>query len=85
MEEEMMNNQLKLILLKERPEYLLGTVTQLDEEPSLLIENCYVVTGEESIEVFPPYTTQRDLFLTSESIFTILDPSPKLVEIYEKA
>lgn len=85
MEEEMMSNQLKLILLKERPEYLLGTVTQLDEEPSLLIENCYAVTGEESIEVFPPYTTQRDLFLTSESIFTILDPSPKLVELYEKA
>jgi hypothetical protein len=84
-EETQLQGQLKLILLKERQEFLLGTVTQLDEEPSLLIENCYAVTGDETIEVFPPYTTQRDLFLTSESIFTILDPSPKLVEIYEKA
>lgn len=85
MDEEMILGQVKLILLKERREYLIGKVTQLDEEPSLLIENCYEITEEDAITPFPPFTEQRDLFLTSESIFTILDPSPKLVEIYEKA
>ena len=79
----MEDSQVKLILLKDRQEYLIGNLTQLDEEPAVFIENCYQVTGEESIEIFPPYTTQRDLFLTSESIFTILDPTPKLLETYK--
>ena len=81
----MEDSQVKLILLKDRQEYLIGTLTQLDEEPSVFIENCYQVTGDDQIEVFPPYTTQRDLFLTSESIFTILDPTPKLLETYKNA
>lgn len=85
MEEEMIQGQVKLILLKERQEYLIGKVTQLDEEPSLLIENCYEIKEEDAIVPFPPFTEQRDLFLTSESIFTILDPSPNLTEIYNNA
>jgi hypothetical protein len=35
----MEETQVKLILLKTRSEYLIGRVTQLDEEPSCLIEN----------------------------------------------
>ena len=81
----MEESQVKLILLKDRQEYLIGTLTQLDEEPAVFIENCYQVTGEGDIEIFPPYTNQRDLFLTSESIFTILDPTPKLLETYKNA
>ena len=81
----MEDSQVKLILLKDRPEYLIGTVEQLDEEPSLFIGNCYEVTDEETIIAFPEFTQQRDLFLTSEVIFTILDPSPKLLETYTKA
>lgn len=76
---------IKLILLKDRNEYLIGVVTELDEEPSVLIEKCYEVTDENTIVPFPAFTTQRDLFLTSESIFTILDPSPKLLETYKNA
>ena len=76
---------IKLILLKDRTEYLLGRVTQLDEEPSLLIEKCFEVTGEDTIVPFPEFSIQRDLFLTSESIFTILDPTPKLIEIYNNS
>ena len=75
---------MKIILLKERSEYLLGKVTELDEEPSILIEGCYQVMSDEEIIPFPAFTSQRDMFLTSECIMSILDPNPNLVELYNK-
>ena len=84
MEEEMIQQQVKLILLKNRGEYLIGKVTELDEEPSVLIENCMEVTDEEIVKPFPQFTAQRDMFLTSDVILTILDPSPKVLETYNK-
>jgi hypothetical protein len=74
---------IKLVLLKERPEYLIGKVTELDEEPSLLIETCYEIVDGELIP-FPKYSAQRDIFLTSETILTILDPSPEVLEKYKQ-
>ncbi|UNH61266.1 hypothetical protein SSZBM1_149 [Synechococcus phage S-SZBM1] len=75
---------LKLLILKHSPDfYLIGNVTELDEEPSLLIENCYRVTAEGALEEFPRFTDQRDLFLTSDLIFTILDPSATLADLYK--
>ena len=64
MEEELQQQVVKLILLQQRNEYLIGTITELDEEPSLLIENCYEVTDEETITLFPKFSSQRDIFLT---------------------
>ena len=84
MEEEMIQQQLKVILLKQRQEYLLGKVTELDEEPSILVEGCYEVISEEEIVPFPSFTAQRDVFMTSDTIMSILDPSPSLVELYNK-
>ena len=84
MEEELQQQVVKLILLQQRNEYLIGTVTELDEEPSLLIENCYEVLGDEEIVPFPKYSSQRDIFLTSDNVLSILDPSTKLLEIYNK-
>ena len=84
MEEEMMQQQLKVILLKQRSEYLLGKVTELDEEPSILIEACYEIISDEEIVPFPAFTSQRDVFLTSDCIMSILDPNPNLVELYNK-
>jgi hypothetical protein len=72
----------KLILLQQRSEYLIGKITELDEEPSLLIENCYEVTDEDTIVPFPRFSAQRDVFLTSENVLSILDPAPKLLETY---
>jgi|TARA_A100001388_G_scaffold145361_1_gene107856 hypothetical protein len=73
----------KLILLKADPKtYLIGKITELDEEPSLLIENVYEVRDEKDIVKYPLYTDQRDLFLTSDVIFTILDPSSTLMATY---
>ena len=84
MESEMLQQQIKVILLKNRQEYLLGKVTELDEEPSILIEGCYQVMSDEEIIPFPAFTSQRDMFLTSECIMSILDPNPNLVELYNK-
>ena len=61
--------------------YLMGEVTELDEEPSYLITNCYQVTGE-TFEKYPLYSDQRDLFLTSDVVFTIIDPSSTLLATY---
>ena len=37
--------------------YLMGEVTELDEEPSYLITNCYKITGE-TFEKYPLYSDQ---------------------------
>ncbi len=59
-------------------------MTELDEEPRILIEGCYQVMSDEEIIPFPAFTSQRDMFLTSECIMSILDPNPNLVELYNK-
>ena len=41
----------KLILLNGRDEYLIGEVTELDEEPSILVQNCYEVKEEELVQI----------------------------------
>ena len=64
--------------------YLMGEVTELDEEPSYLITNCYQVTGE-TFEKYPLYSDQRDLFLTSDVVLSILEPSPQVVQLYTAA
>ena len=77
---------LKLIILKHHPTtYLLGKITELDEEPSLLIENCYTITPEVTLQEYPLYTSQRDLFLTYDDVMTILDPSLTVTKLYEEA
>lgn len=73
---------IKLVLLKQRPEYLIGKVTELDEEPSLLIESCYEIIDGNLIP-FPQHSAQRDMFLTSDTIMSILDPSPEVLEKYK--
>lgn len=75
----------KVLLLKHGTlnEYLIGRVTELDEEPSILVEGCYkIVDGE--LEIYPKYSSQRDLFLTSDSVFTIVDPSTEILQEYQK-
>lgn len=76
-------DNVKVLLLKNGSlnDYLIGRVTELDEEPSVLIEKCYKIIGEE-LEPYPRYSKQRDLFLTSESIFTIVEPNKAVLELY---
>ena len=80
-----MESNLKILLLKNGnlSDYRIGKVTQLYEEPSVLVEGCYrVVDGV--LEEYPKYSSQRDLFLTSESLFTIVDPSDTIADEYKK-
>ena len=75
---------IKVVLLKNGGlnDYLIGRIEVLDEEPSLFIQDCFKIVNDQ-LEVYPKYSGQRDLFLTSESIFTIVDPSATMVELYE--
>ena len=77
---------LKLIILKHHPQtYLIGKITEMDEEPSLLIENCYSITPEVTLQEYPLHSSQRDFFLTSDDVMTILDPSLVVTKLYEEA
>ncbi len=57
----------------------------MDEEPSLLIENCYYVTPEGDLEEYPLHSSQRDIFLTSDDVMTMMDPSLTVTKLYETA
>jgi len=119
----------KVLLLQQDPnEYLIGSLTELDEEPALFLQNCYKIVecseygndpedlkrrahtfendhvliserkvddgaaGKEDwfvyeyaiLQPFPKYADQRDLFLTTESIFTILDPKEDILKLYNR-
>ena len=74
---------LKIVILKDHT-HLMGEVTELDEEPSYLIGNCMRVDANTWTR-YPLYTDQRDIFLTSDVILTIVDPSDDAVTNYKKA
>ena len=72
----------RLILLRQRSEYLLAKITELDEEPVYLLERCYEVSEEGELIPFPKHSSQRDIFLTSDVVLTILEPSQTLLDKY---
>ena len=75
----------KILLMKHGTlnEYLIGKVTELDEEPAILVEGCYKI-ADGKLEIYPQYSSQRDLFLTSDAVFTIVDPSTEILGEYQK-
>ena len=76
-------DNVKILLLKNGTltDYLIGRVTELDEEPSVFVERCYSIRDDD-MEPYPRYSKQRDLFLTSDSIFTIVEPNKAVLELY---
>ena len=76
-------NPLKIVVLKDHS-HLMGELIELDEEPSYLIQNCYKITDGE-FSTYPLYTDQRDIFLTSDVILTIVDPSEETITNYKKS
>lgn len=119
--------QIKLLLLKNQDKYLIGKVSELDEEPSYLVENCYEIVecseyGDDPeklekrahslegrhlktsarkidegdsdkdwyayeyaiLQQYPKFAAQRDLFLTSDTILSILDPEQGVLDLYRK-
>ena len=76
-------NPLKIVVLKDHS-HLMGEVTELDEEPSYLLTNAYKI-DEGQFSKYPLYTDQRDIFLTSDVVLTIVDPSETIITEYKKA
>jgi hypothetical protein len=76
-------NPLKIVVLKDHS-HLMGELIELDEEPMYLIQNCYKITDGE-FSAYPLYTDQRDIFLTSDVILTIVDPSDETTTNYKKS
>ena len=74
---------LKIVVLKDHS-HLMGEITELDEEPNYLITNCYKI-DDGQFSKYPLYTAQRDIFLTSDVVLTIVDPSEQIVTNYKKA
>ena len=74
---------IKVVLLKNGGlnDYLIGRIEELDEEPSLFIQDCFKIVNDQ-LEVYPKYSGQRDLFLTSESVLTIVDASEEITKEY---
>ena len=77
-----MASNLKILLMTNRSEHLIGQVSELDEEPSILVEKCFSISPEGVLSPFPPFASQRDLFLTSESVLTIVDASEEITKEY---
>jgi len=75
-------NPLKIVILKDQT-HLMGEVVELDEEPMYLVQSC-VKLGDDTIIPFPLYTDQRDIFLTSDVILTIVEPSQETIVRYKK-
>lgn len=76
---------IKVIILKHSPDtYLVGNIQELDEEPSLLVEDVFQITPDGEMEVYPLHTTQRYVFLTSTDVMTMMDPSPSVLSAHKK-
>lgn len=75
-------NPLKVVILKDQT-HLMGEVLELDEEPMYLVQSCFKLTEDEMVR-YPYYTDQRDIFLTSDVILTIVDPSEETITKYKK-
>ena len=77
---------IKVLILKHHPNtYLIGKLTEMDEEPSLILEDSHVIEVDGTVQVYPHHTDQRFLFLTSTDIMSILDPAPAVLAAYQKA
>lgn len=53
--------------------------------PCILKEGIKQMPESQYLEPWPSVTNQRELKIHSDSIFTIVDPKPDLIELYLKA
>ena len=58
-------------------------------EPNCKLTNPCIMkqnhSGEQYFEPWPPFTDQKEIKISSDSIFKIVDPKPDIVELYLKA
>ena len=74
--------QTALIILKSGI-HLITKAEQLEEEPSCHMQDPYMIKDDGTLEPWPRYTTDTDVLLYSETIATIVTPTPELKKKYE--
>lgn len=63
-------------------------ITEINEigselgEPDCRLTNPYRIDGEGNLTVWPDVTDQREMMIHSDSILTIVDPKPEIIEKY---
>lgn len=73
----------QLLLLKSGI-YLLSQTEQLDEEPACHLIKPYQVSPNGTLTPWPLHTVDDDVLIYSDTIATILEPTPELAEKYRK-
>jgi hypothetical protein len=76
----------KCLLLKVDTVIITEIVEVVSElgEPDCKLINPYEFTEDERLIPWPEVTNQRELMIHSDSILTIVDPKPELIEEYLK-
>lgn len=79
-----MTKQVKCLLLKIDTVLITEIIEVGSElgEPDCKLINPYQYFGEEDLRPWPEVTNQTELMIHSDSILTIADPKPEIVEKY---
>lgn len=79
-----MTKQVKCLLLKIDTVLITKIIEVGSElgEPDCKLINPYQYFGEEDLRPWPEVTNQTELMIHSDSILTIADPKPEIVEKY---
>ena len=75
---------IKCLLLKV-DNVIITEIMEIDAElgdPNCKLINPYQIDLEENLTPWPEVTNQREIMINSDSILTIVDPKPEIIEKY---
>ena len=76
-----------LVILKDQT-HLITQTEQLEVEPRVHLFEPYVVSGTQKITLSqwpePLYTNEKHILIHTDSLLTVCDPTPELIELYLK-
>lgn len=77
--------QLLLLILK-TGQTLISLSDQLPEEPRVHLKEPYEVGGKTKLTLspWPPYTDEKDILLSSDTLLTVVEPNESLRDTYLK-
>ena len=61
---------------------LIAKIETLEEEPSVHLEEPYLIRDDGTLEPWPRWTKDDDVLLYSESLATIVEPTDEIREKY---
>ena len=76
-------SSLAVIILK-GGEYLVSETDQLEYEPKVHMINPHLLGGKTKVTLtrWPLYTNDEHILLHSDSVLTVVEPSPEVAELY---